>query len=141
MGLTYKKSSFNLADSRLGTSGAKVVLWFLCRVCWQVFDSKTHLLWDSSQVWTLNTYEYSFKLSWSKICNSWTQWQISQQPQGSWWFLNDGKEWHTQFLISVSWVQGVAFFHPFKPLMDRNGSNWRSSYGISVLWDFNEIVF
>lgn len=31
--LTYKQPSFNPADSRLGTSGAKVVLWFLHRVC------------------------------------------------------------------------------------------------------------
>lgn len=139
--LTYKQPSFNIADSRLGTSGAKVVLWFLYRVCWQVFDSKTHLLYDSSHVWTLNTFECSLKLSWSKIFNNWTQWQISQSPKGPGWFFNDGNERHTEFLISVSWVQGVAFFHSWKPLIDRNGSNWRSSYRISVLWDFNEIVF
>lgn len=138
---TCKKPSFNLADSRFGTSGAKVALWFLYRVCWQVFDSKTHLLCDSSHVWTLNIFDCSYKLSWSKIFNSWTQWQTPQPSQGSGWFLNDGNEWHTQFLISVSRVQGVAFFCSLKPLIDRNGSNWRSSYRISVLWDFNEVVF
>lgn len=42
-------------------------------------------------------------------------------------FSNDGNEQNTQLLVPVSRVQVVAFFHSLKPLIDRNGSKWRSS--------------
>lgn len=116
------------------------MLWFLYRVCWQVFTAKLTCSVTAPMSGLQISLIVLTNLAGVKSSTAGHSGKLLSHLRGLDDFLMMGMS-DTQFVQnSVSRVQGVAFFRSLKPLIDRNGSNWRSSYRISVLWDFNEVV-